>query len=254
MKKIVFSCVCMAAAVVSAGMKLGVVNLEILIKNHPSHESNRALVKSTADDYRKKMEARQEKAKALVEEGKKIQSDWQNPMLSAVAKADLQKKIEEAQKKKKNTSSGGKTANQQDVKLSGEFANNKGKLPWPVNGVLVRSYGKQYHPVFKNLELPSNDGIDIAVDAGGEVCSVFEGEVLDVFVMPSYGQCVLVQHGSTYFTFYCKLGSIVVKKGEKVRTGQKLGVVEPMNGTSQIHFEIWKDKSPQNPSSWLRSK
>ena len=91
MKKIVFSCVCMAAAVVSAGTKLGVVNLEILIKNHPSHESNRALVKSTADDYRKKMEARQEKAKALVDEGKKIQSDWQNPMLSAVAKADLQK-------------------------------------------------------------------------------------------------------------------------------------------------------------------
>ena len=99
MKKIVFSCVCMAAAVVSAGMKLGVVNLEILIKNHPSHESNRALVKSTADDYRKKMEARQEKAKALVEEGKKIQSDWQNPMLSAVAKADLQKKLEEVQRK-----------------------------------------------------------------------------------------------------------------------------------------------------------
>ena len=99
MKKIVFSCVCMVAAVVSAGMKLGVVNLEILIKNHPSHESNRALVKSTADDYRKKMEARQEKAKALVEEGKKIQSDWQNPMLSAVAKADLQKKIEEVQRK-----------------------------------------------------------------------------------------------------------------------------------------------------------
>ena len=99
MKKIVFSCVCMAAAVRSAGTKLGVVNLEILIKNHPSHESNRALVKSTADDYRKKMEARQEKAKALVDEGKKIQSDWQNPMLSAVAKADLQKKLEEVQRK-----------------------------------------------------------------------------------------------------------------------------------------------------------
>ena len=99
MKKIVFSCVCMAAAVVSAGTKLGVVNLEILIKNHPSHESNRALVKSTADDYRKKMEARQEKAKALVDEGKKIQSDWQNPMLSAVAKADLQKKLEDVQRK-----------------------------------------------------------------------------------------------------------------------------------------------------------
>ena len=60
MKKIVFSCVCMAAVAASAGMKLGAVNLEILIKNLPSHESTRALVKSTADDYRNKMEARQE--------------------------------------------------------------------------------------------------------------------------------------------------------------------------------------------------
>lgn len=99
MKKMVFACACMVAAGAFADMKLGTVNLEILIKNHPSHESNRSLVKSTADDYRKKMEVRQEKAKALVDEGKKIQSDWQNPMLSSSAKADLQKKIEDVQRK-----------------------------------------------------------------------------------------------------------------------------------------------------------
>ena len=93
MKKTVFACVCMAAVVASAAAKIGTVSLEILIKNHPSHESNRTLVKSTADDYRKRMEARQEKIRALVDEGKKHQSDWQNPMLSATAKADLQKKL-----------------------------------------------------------------------------------------------------------------------------------------------------------------
>ncbi|MBO5941434.1 MAG: OmpH family outer membrane protein [Kiritimatiellae bacterium] len=99
MKKVLFASVCMLAAFVSADTKIGTVNLEILIKNHPSHESNRTLVKSTADDYRKKMESRQERMKSLVEEGKKFQSDWQNPMLSASAKADLQKKIEDVQKK-----------------------------------------------------------------------------------------------------------------------------------------------------------
>jgi outer membrane protein len=99
MKKVIFAYVCMAVAVVSAAVKMGTVNLETLIKNHPSHESNRTLVKSTADDYRKKMEARQEKMKALVEEGKKHQSDWQNPMLSAAAKANLQKKLEDVQRR-----------------------------------------------------------------------------------------------------------------------------------------------------------
>lgn len=99
MKKIVFAGVCMVAAVVSAGLKIGTVNLEILIKNHPSHESNRTLVKSTADDYRTKMESRQERAKSFVDEAKKLQTDWQNPMLSANAKADIQKKMEDVQRK-----------------------------------------------------------------------------------------------------------------------------------------------------------
>ena len=99
MKKIVFSCACMAAVAVSAAVKMGTVNLETLIKNHSSHESNRTLVKSTADDYRKKMETRQDRIKALVEEGKKLQSDWQNPMLSATAKSDIQKKLEDFQRR-----------------------------------------------------------------------------------------------------------------------------------------------------------
>ena len=99
MKK-VFTGMCLAAALAAgAEMKFATVNLETLVKNHPNHESNRALVKSTADDYRKKMETRQEQAKALVEEGKKLQTDWQNPMLSASAKADLQKKLDGIQRK-----------------------------------------------------------------------------------------------------------------------------------------------------------
>ena len=164
---------------------------------------------------------------------------------------EIQKKIEAAQNTRK-PSAGTKKDDPQDIKLSGEFANNKGKLPWPANGVLVGKFGKQYHPVFKNLELPPNEGIDIAVENGEEVKCVFDGLVLDVFVMPTYGQCILVQHGNTYFTFYCKLGSVGVKKGDKVKTNQKLGTADIMNGTSQIHFEIWKDKVPQNPSNWLR--
>ena len=99
MKKAVFACVCMTAVVASAAAKIGTVSLEILIKNHPSHESNRTLVKSTADDYRKKMETRQGMLKSLVDEGKKHQSDWQNPMLSATAKAELQKKLEDVQRR-----------------------------------------------------------------------------------------------------------------------------------------------------------
>ena len=85
MKKLI-ACTCIALAMVAgAEVKLGVVNLEVLIKNHPSHASNKTLVKSTADDYRKKMETHQEQMKSLMEEGAKVQSDSSNPMLRAGA-------------------------------------------------------------------------------------------------------------------------------------------------------------------------
>lgn len=166
---------------------------------------------------------------------------------------EIQKKIEEAQRVKKSPS-GTKKDDSQAIKLSGEFANNKGKLPWPVTGALVGGFGKRYHPVHNNLELPPSEGIDIATDKDAEVRCVFDGEVLDVFVMPAYGKCILVQHGTTYFTFYCKLGSLAVKKGDKVKAGQNLGTVDEINGTSQMHFEVWEDKVPRNPANWLRKK
>ena len=138
-----------------------------------------------------------------------------------------------------------------DMKLDAEFSKNKGKLPWPADGAVVGRFGKHYHPVYKNLELPPNNGMDIALGKGTAVAAVFDGVVRQVIVMPGYNQCVLVQHGN-YFTFYCKLSNVTVKSGDKVRTGQVVGVVDTINGQTQLHFEVWQGTKPQNPQLWLR--
>ena len=138
-----------------------------------------------------------------------------------------------------------------DLKLDGEFSKNKGKLPWPADGPVVSGFGKHFHPVYKNLELPPNNGVDLALAKGTQVCSVFDGVVAQVIVMPGYNQCVLVQHGN-YFTLYCKMKNLLVVQGDKVKTGQALGTIDTINGQTQLHFEIWKGKNPQNPENWLR--
>ena len=138
-----------------------------------------------------------------------------------------------------------------DYKLAEEFSKNKGKLPWPADGPVVGRFGRQFHPVFKNLELPPNNGIDIAVAKASDVKCVFKGVVKQVFVMPGYNQCVLISHGN-YFTFYCKLKSVNVKAGDKVGTGDSIGKVDTINGDTQLHFEVWLNTKPQNPETWLR--
>ena len=138
-----------------------------------------------------------------------------------------------------------------DYKLAGEFSANKGKLPWPADGPVIDRFGQHYHPVFTRLKLPFNNGITIAVAKGTQVRAVFDGTVKQIVVMPGYNQCVLVQHGN-YFSFYCKLKTTTVKAGDKVRTGQAIGEVDTINGETQLHFQIWKDQTPQNPELWLR--
>ena len=152
----------------------------------------------------------------------------------------------------KSTAKGGKTTSTAiDETLSKNFAANKGRLPWPVEGSVIESYGQHYHPVYKNVKLPFNNGVTLAVSRGAQARAVFDGTVSQVVVIPGYNQCVLVQHGA-YFTFYCKLKSVTVKAGEKVKTGQVLGTVDTISGEDQFHFQLWKERTPQNPENWLR--
>jgi len=140
-----------------------------------------------------------------------------------------------------------------DYKLSGEFAANRGILPWPADGIIVERFGKHFHPVYKSIEMPMSNGITISTVQNAPVWCVFNGVVKQVIVMPGYKQCVLVQHGS-YFTFYCKLGSVNVKAGQNVKTGDLIGTVDTIAGETQLHFQLWEGRTPQNPESWLRER
>lgn len=205
-----------------------------------------------------KLKKDEAKADSVVKKLQKDKKKYQNQLASKKKEINalnrqIAKLIEEAMKAdnpKKQKSSSKKSA-PVDMKLDGEFSKNKGKLPWPADGPVVGTFGKHYHPVYKNLELPANNGIDVALAKGSDVKAVFDGTVTQVITMPGYNQCVLVQHGN-YFTLYCKMKSVSVKVGEKVKTGQKLGTIDTINGQTQLHFEVWKGSAPQNPESWLR--
>lgn len=170
---------------------------------------------------------------------------------------DLNREIEKiiAQHMAKSSGKGSaKKANKAiDYKLAAEFESNKAKLPWPADGPVVAKFGRQYHPVYTSLVMPFNNGINISLSKNDPVLAVFDGEVKSIIVMPGYNKCVLVQHGS-YFTFYCKLGQVSVKAGDKIKTGQQIGLVDTIDGETQLHFQVWKEKNPQNPELWLRPR
>lgn len=196
------------------------------------------------------------KADSVVKKLQKDRKKYQSQLASKKKEIDalnreIARLIANAMNKDGQKSSSKKPKAPVDMKLDAEFSKNKGKLPWPADGPVVSRFGKHYHPVYKNLELPPNNGVDIALAKGEHVKAVFDGVVSQVLVMPGYNQCVLVQHGN-YFTLYCKMKNIAVKAGDKVKTGQLIGDIDTINGQTQLHFEVWKGKDPQNPETWLR--
>lgn len=188
------------------------------------------------------------KEKYLANDLKKKQKEREK--LNAAIEKIITEELAKAREKAKADS---KEAREVETNNAG-FANNKGGLAWPVNNAVVSGrFGTQPHPTVKNVDI-SNSGVDFTIQGRGTVKSIFEGEVIGYKEIPGYKKMVIVQHGS-YFTVYSKLDEVIVDKGQKVEKGSILGYTyAEINGTSQLHFELWKDKVKQDPERWLVRK
>ncbi|MCR5709213.1 MAG: peptidoglycan DD-metalloendopeptidase family protein [Bacteroidales bacterium] len=201
-------------------------------------------------EYRKLVEE-EKQSQADIKRFAKSEKQYKNDL--AAKKKEVERLNREIQKMLKTTvAEQKKDKTKVDTALSGEFAKNKGKLPWPIKkGVISERYGVHNHPVYKNLKLPDNPGVTFSTSKNAEVFCVFDGTVSRVFVMPGYNQCVLVQHGE-YFTLYCHLSKVSVKSGQKVSTGTSLGTLEAEGAGSVLHFQLWNGTDKQNPEKWLK--
>ena len=136
--------------------------------------------------------------------------------------------------------------------ISTNFQSNKGRLPWPVKeGVIIRRYGTQPHPVVRTTTINSN-GISIATSPNSIVYSVFDGEVLSVYGFSGGNPGVLIRHGK-YISNYQNLSSIFVNKGERIKANDEIGIVftNESTGKTVLKFNIFNEIKPENPNIWL---
>ncbi len=140
-------------------------------------------------------------------------------------------------------------------KLSEDFENNKGKLPWPVvEGIITLPFGT-YSPM-PGITM-SNSGVDIATTKGAIARSVFEGtvSVITEDPDPSAGKVVIIKHGQ-FYSVYRHLKEVFVKAGDKVQTKQTLGTIlyDEQKQIADLELQIWKGLNKVDPQEWLFKK
>jgi len=134
------------------------------------------------------------------------------------------------------------------------FGTLRGRLPWPTEGRIIAAFGAQVHPRFGTRTF--RNGVDIEAGEGREVGAVFGGHVIYTGWFKGYGNLIILDHDNEYYTLYAHIADTLVKEGDDVRQGQKIGTVGDTGSLEgpRLYFEVRFQGKPQDPEQWLRTR
>jgi septal ring factor EnvC (AmiA/AmiB activator) len=134
------------------------------------------------------------------------------------------------------------------------FASARGALPFPVNGVKMRTFG----------EADGRGGVEkgllLATRSRAQVTAPCDGWVVYAGAFRSYGQLLILNAGDGYHVLLAGMDRISVDIGQFVLTGEPVAVMGSgsrvaailATGSSQpvLYVEFRKDGTPIDPGPW----
>ncbi|MCZ8512999.1 M23 family metallopeptidase [Paenibacillus filicis] len=114
-----------------------------------------------------------------------------------------------------------------------------------VHATVTSGFGMRWGTVHYGTDLVSDEKSILASD---------QGTVTFAGLKSGYGNCIVINHGNGFETLYGHLSKMDVRAGDRVRKGEKIGVMgQTGNATGvHLHFEIHKNGEQQNPMKYLQ--
>ena len=149
--------------------------------------------------------------------------------------------------------------NQQPTEADQSKDTRPAKRHMPVSGETISGYAMDvlsYNQTTRDWRI--HNGIDIAAEAGAQVCAAADGSVYAVYEDETLGMTVVIHHEGGYTTTYSSLAEkVMVKAGDQVTAGQVIGAVgntallENALG-DHLHFSVSCGNTPVDPESFLK--
>jgi septal ring factor EnvC (AmiA/AmiB activator) len=132
------------------------------------------------------------------------------------------------------------------------FSDSKGLLLPPVRGKIVSLYGAFRHPQLNAQAFRS--GIEIAADRGEPVQAVHSGNIIYASWFKGYGNVLIIDHGSNFYTVYAHLEDVFKSIDNPVEAGEVIATVGDSGalGTPGLYFELRHHGKPLDPLDWLK--
>jgi murein DD-endopeptidase MepM/ murein hydrolase activator NlpD len=141
--------------------------------------------------------------------------------------------------------------------IADSFTYSGGKFAYPLakKAPMTSDFGERTDPI-NGKEGAMHTGIDLGVPQGTDILAAENGVVIVASWWSGYGNCVIIDHGGGVWTLYGHIrdGGIMVKKGDKVKRGQKIAEVGHTGRATgnHLHFEVRINEKPVDPKPYLR--
>jgi murein DD-endopeptidase MepM/ murein hydrolase activator NlpD len=121
----------------------------------------------------------------------------------------------------------------------------------PASGTLGSGFGPRLHPIYRIVRMHS--GVDIGGRTGDPVFAAKEGEILFAGRRGGYGNAVIIEHAGGVNTVYAHLSKIGVSAGDRVATGEAIGLIGStgLSTGPHLHFEVRVGAVAKDPELFL---
>jgi len=127
------------------------------------------------------------------------------------------------------------------------FTQLRGKLPWPVQGKIAKSFGSKRSGGRWN-------GVLIHAQEGTKIKAIAHGQIVFSGWFKGYGLLVILKHDKNFMSLYAFNQSLYGEVGDWVNTGDTIATLGNSGGREKaaLYFEIRKKNKPLNPKKWCK--
>ncbi len=115
---------------------------------------------------------------------------------------------------------------------------------------VASGFGYRYDPIYHTRRF--HKGMDFSAPRGTDIYATGNARVIYAGWKSGYGKCVYLSHGYGYITRYAHMSRIKVKKGQRVKRGEVIGLVGNTGKSTgpHLHYEVRKNGKVMNPKNY----
>lgn len=120
-----------------------------------------------------------------------------------------------------------------------------------LRGVISSPFGMRFHPIYKVMRF--HEGVDFSTHRGTPVYATADGIVKFTGYNGGYGKMIILNHKYGFETRYGHLSKIVVRRGQFIKRGEKIGEVgnTGLSTAPHLHYEILFHGKHLNPAHYF---